>query len=328
MKKAQILLPILVVVFQAVSNAEEPLSITVERLGSGPIITPEMDSRMGGNIQGPSLIKVPDWVENPLGEYYLYFADHRGTYIRMAYADEITGPWTIHSPGSLTLEESYFPTTCPPCSLAPGRTAPLYAHIASPDVHVREDLEQIVMYYHGRGEGRQFTRAAVSSDGIQFEGREEDLGRPYFRVIKHDDFYYAMTMPGYLLRSRDGLTNFEAGPQFFTPDMRHSALLIEGNHLYVFFTNRGDMPERIMLSTIELTDDWNQWTASEPVEALRPEMDFEGANLPIEISRGGYIDERVHQLRDPAIYQENGKTYLLYSVAGESGIAIAEINFH
>ena len=141
------------------------------------------------------------------------------------------------------------------------------------------------MYYHGRGEGRQFTRAAVSSDGIQFEGREEDLGRPYFRVIKHDDFYYAMTMPGYLLRSRDGLTNFEAGPQFFTPDMRHSALLIEGNHLYVFFTNRGDMPERIMLSTIELTDDWNQWTASEPVEALRPEMDFEGANLPIEISR-------------------------------------------
>ena len=70
MRKAQILLPILVVVFQAVSNADESLSITVERLGSGPIITPEMDSRMGGNIQGPSLIKVPDWVENPLGEYY------------------------------------------------------------------------------------------------------------------------------------------------------------------------------------------------------------------------------------------------------------------
>ena len=111
MRKAQILVPILMAVFQAVSNAAEPLSITVERLGSGPIITPEMDSRMGGNIQGPSLIKVPDWVENPLGEYYLYFADHRGTYIRMAYADEVTGPWTIHSPGSLTLKESYFPKT-------------------------------------------------------------------------------------------------------------------------------------------------------------------------------------------------------------------------
>ncbi|MCH2521535.1 MAG: hypothetical protein MK036_06300 [Dehalococcoidia bacterium] len=95
----------------------------------------------------------------------------------------------------------------------------------------------------------------------------------------------------------------------------------------MFFTNRGDEPERIMLSTIELKGDWNQWTASEPIEVLRPELDYEGADLPIEVSRGGYIDERVHQLRDPAIYQENEKTYLLYSVAGESGIAVAEINF-
>jgi len=47
----------------------------------------------------------------------------------------------------------------------------------------------------------------------------------------------------------------------------------------------------------------------------------------LEPSRGGYIDERVHQLRDPAIYQEGEKTYLLYSVSGESGIAISEINF-
>ena len=136
-----------------------------------------------------------------------------------------------------------------------------------------------------------------------------------------------MSMPGFLFRSRDGLTNFEAGPNFFTPNMRHSALLIRDEHLYVFFTNRGDEPERIMLSTIELTDDWNAWTASEPIEVLRPKMNYEGANLPMAASRGGYIDERVHQLRDPAIYQEDGKTYLLYSVAGESGIAVAEIEF-
>ena len=61
------------------ASAAEPPSITVTRLGDGPIITPEMDDRMGGNIQGPSLIKVPTWVDNPLGKYYLYFADHRGT---------------------------------------------------------------------------------------------------------------------------------------------------------------------------------------------------------------------------------------------------------
>ena len=90
-------------------QAAEPAHVTATHLGDGPIITPEMDTRMGGNIQGPSLIKVPDWVEDPLGNYYLYFADHRGTYIRMAYADEIIGPWTVYSPGSLKLEDSFFP---------------------------------------------------------------------------------------------------------------------------------------------------------------------------------------------------------------------------
>ena len=317
--------PFLVLSFAAYSA--EALNINITRLGGAPIITPEMDARMGGNIQGPSLIKVPDWVENSLGNYYLYFADHRGTYIRMAYADKVTGPWTVHSPGSLKLEDSFFPTTCPPCSLAPGRTAPLYAHIASPDVHVREDLNQIVMYYHGRGEGRQFTRAAVSTDGIHFEGRADELGPHYFRVIEHDNYFYAMSMPGLLHRSSDGLSKFESGPQFFTADMRHSALLIRDDRLYVFFSQAGEQPERILLSTIDLSDDWRQWAATDPIEVLRPERDYEGANLPNEPSRRGYIDDRVNQLRDPAIYEENGKTYLLYSVAGESGIAIAEISF-
>ncbi|MDA0928651.1 MAG: hypothetical protein O2861_11240 [Proteobacteria bacterium] len=301
--------------------------MAVNRLAGGPIITLQMDTRMGGNIQGPSLIKVPEWVENPLGQYYLYFADHRGEYIRMAYADAVTGPWTVHTPGTLTLEQSFFPTTCPPCSLAPGQSAALYAHIASPDVHVREDLQQIVMYLHGRGEGRQFTRHAVSSDGIHFEGREEDLGRPYFRVIKHDNAWFAMAMPGYLYRSQDGLTDFEEGPQLFSDDMRHSALMIRNNQLYVFYTQAGHAPERIFLSTIDMNGDWKQWTASEPVEILRPEMEWEGAGLPVEPSRRGHIDERVNQLRDPAIYQEDGKTYLLYSFAGESGLAIAELQF-
>lgn len=316
----------LFLMFSSAQAAELP-SITVTRLGDGPIITPGMDTSMGGNIQGPSLIKVPDWVENPLGNYYLYFADHRGTYIRMAYADEVAGPWTVHSPGSLTLEDSLFPTTCPPCSQAPGSNAPLYAHIASPDVHVREDLQQIVMYIHGRDVGRQFTRAAVSQDGINFEGREEDLGRPYFRVIEQGGFFYAMSMPGYLYRSSDGLSGFQAGPQVFNRDMRHSALLIRDDQLYVFFTQAGQEPERILLSTIELTGDWQEWTASKPVEVLRPELDYEGANLLLEPSRRGYIDVPVHQLRDPAIYQEGDKTYLIYSVAGESGIAVAEIEF-
>ena len=34
----------------------------------------------------------------------------------------------------------------------------------------------------------------------------------------------------------------------------------------------------------------------------------------------------VNQLRDPAIYEEDGRVYLLYTVAGERGIALAEVH--
>lgn len=307
------------------AQAAQPEAPTVRRLADGPIIVPNMDARMGSNIQGPTLIRVPDWIDRPLGKYYLYFADHRGTYIRLAYADEITGPWQMHEPGSLKLEDSFFPTTCPPCSLAPGTTGALYAHIASPDVHVDNERQQIVMYIHGRGAGRQFTRLALSDDGLNFTGSPEELGRPYFRVIEHGGYHYALSMPGYLYRSKGGRSNFEEGPRFFNDNMRHNALLIRDNTLYVFWTQAGHAPERIFLSTIDMSGDWMQWQESEPVEVLRPETEWEGAELEIAPSRRGHIDERVNQLRDPAIFEEDGKTYLLYSIAGEHGLAIAEL---
>lgn len=301
---------------------------TVTRLLDAPIIVPALDARMGTNIQGPSLIRVPDWIDNPLGRYYLYFADHRGEYIRLAYADSLTGPWKVHTPGTLTLEQSHFPLTCPPCSVPAGSTAPAYAHIASPDVHVRDDLQQIVMYLHGRDPEVQVTRRAVSADGLHFEGDPEVLGRPYFRVAQHGDYYYGLAMPGHLYRSRDGLTDFEEGPRFFNDNMRHSALLIRGDHLYVFWTQVGHAPETILVSAITMKGDWTQWTESEAVELLSPEREWEGAQLPVAPSVRGDITVPVNQLRDPTIFEEDGQVYLLYSVAGESGIAIARLDFN
>ena len=301
-------------------------TIRIERLLDGPIITPDMDGRMGSNIAGPSLIRVPDWIENPLGRYYLYFADHRGVYIRLAYADVVTGPWTMYEPGTLRIEQSHFPTTCPPCGVDSANPAGAYAHIASPDVHVDDARREIVMYFHGRERDPQVTRAAVSSDGLHFEGRPEILGRPYFRAFRHDGYVYALAMPGVMYRSADGLTGFEEGPDLFNPNMRHSALLKRGDRLFVFWTERGDAPERVWLASIDLSGDWRDWQASERVEVLRPERPWEGADLPIEPSRGGAINVPVNQLRDPAIFEEDGRVYFLYAVAGEHGIALAEVH--
>ena len=75
----------------------------IERLAHQPIIRPHMDNRMGDNINGPSLIRVPGWIARPLGRYYLYFAHHDGRYIRLAYSDELPGPWTTYRDGVLPL---------------------------------------------------------------------------------------------------------------------------------------------------------------------------------------------------------------------------------
>ena len=58
---------------------------------------------------------------------------------------------------------------------------------------------------------------------------------------------------------------------------------------------------------------------------LEPEMDWEGGDEPLLPSTRGLVHGPVRQLRDPAIFTEDGRTYLLYSVAGESGIAIADL---
>ncbi len=58
---------------------------------------------------------------------------------------------------------------------------------------------------------------------------------------------------------------------------------------------------------------------------LEPELEYEGGRLALAPSRRGLVSGPVRQLRDPAIYREDGRTYLLYSVAGEHGLAIADL---
>lgn len=283
------------------------------RLGDGPIIphNEHTDALVGSNINGPSLIRVPDWLPNPLGRYYLYFAHHVGPTIRLAYADTLRGPWTIHAPGTLRLEEAHF-----------------IDHIASPDVHVDDETREIRMYYHGlveREGHKQATRVALSRDGLRFTALAEPIGPPYARAFRWKGLWHTLGMPGIVSRSADGLSDFERGPTLFTRDFRHCAVQLRDETLRVFYTDAGEAPERIMLAEINLAGDWQDWQACLKGTVLEPEEVYEGADLPLEPSRRGPIMQRARQLRDPAIFEENERTYLLYSVAGERGIAIAEL---
>ena len=84
-------------------------------------------------------------------------------------------------------------------------------------------------------------------------------------------------------------------------------------------------PERILLSEIDLGDDWMAWTVTDPKVALEPETEWEGANLAHQPSVRRFSMKPVRQLRDPTLFEDDGRSYLFYSTAGESGIDIAEI---
>lgn len=302
------------------------------RLPGNPILRPGMGARIGSNLNGPSLIRVPDWVEGALGRYYLYFADHRGDHIRLAWADMPEGPWTVYGPGALELADSGFPTRredLRPRSEAGRRLVEaglLVPHVASPEVCIDEERRELRMYFHGLlPDLSQQTRVAISRDGLAFGVRSELLTPSYLRVLRHDDRWYGMAMPGTLYRSADGLSGFERGPQLLGDDTRHVALLRSGREMRVLFSRVGDAPERILASRVRMEGDWLRWRAGQPEELLAPEESWEGAHLPLAPSVRGFAPGPVRQLRDPAVHREGDRTWLLYSVAGESGIAIAEL---
>lgn len=303
-------------------------------LCDGPIISVDDRPELEGNANGPSLITAPEWLPDPPGKYLLYFAHHEGHSIRLAASDDLVGPWKLITPAPLELERSQFASQAPAEAqlhqeareyMARGADGD-YPHIASPDVWVDHQTEQIRLYYHGRLEdGRQRSRVALSRDGVNFAARMEIIGSPYLRIFYHADWFYAIAMPGQLYRSRDGLGDFETGPRLTAEPIRHHALLQYDEFWHVLWTRVGDSPERILLSTLDMESDWQQWKFGETYEIHRAQRPWEGADMIPRASQYGAVRERVNQLRDPAIFIEDGKIYLLYAIAGEQGIAIGEL---
>ena len=199
---------------------------------------------------------------------------------------------------------------------------------------------------------------AVSPDGLRFQPvGTTPIGQPYLRVFRRDGLYYALDRIGGITRSRDGLTDFEPGnPDFAAAvgykvrgtglpavgtrnalirargeddvlpgEMRHNAVKIDGDVLTVFFSRGGDLPEPIMCAQASLTDDWKTWRLSPSVTVLLPEMDYEGGRMPLGAPTNQGMQKMPRPLyrglRDPCIFRDEGKTCLLYSVAGEGGIA-------
>lgn len=300
-----------------------------------PIVDVDAWPRLGGNANGPSLIASPQWLIGSPGRYLLYFAHHEGHAIRLAFSDDLGGPWQLHEPDPLSLADSRFATSAPDdADLDAEARAWIeagadghYPHIASPDAWVDHQRREIRLYYHGRlHNGLQRTRVAISTDGLRFVAREEVLGLPYLRVFRDRDWFYAIAMPAQLYRSRDGLDGFEPGPRLTDDPIRHHALLQAGGRCHVFYTRIGDCPERILVSELRMQGDWLEWRLGEAREVHRAQRPWEGSDLAAEASQPGAVMQPVNQLRDPAIFVEDGRIFLLYAIAGERGIGLGELS--
>lgn len=332
-----------------VATLASAADVTVTRFSENPLITLQMSPSLGDNANGPTVIRVPSWVEHPLGRYYMYFAHHKGRFIRLAYADSVRGPWQVYEPGVMKVEDTaLFRPQPDPADSPPGA----YTHVASPEVYVDDANRRIVLWVHGvwtegqrwpadkaeaaawlRQHGyAQFTQTAVSSDGLAFRGLPVISRQSYLRVFRHDGRFYAMSRLGQLLRADDALAPFELGPSPFRDSayadrVRHVAMIERNGVLHVFFTAMREAPESLLHTTMKLDGDWSSWKVGDVDTVLEPAAPYECADMPIEPSAIGEINGPARQIRDPDLLVDGGATYLFYTFCGEQGVAGAEVKF-
>ena len=73
-------------------------------------------------------------------------------------------------------------------------------------------------------------------------------------------------------------------------------------------------------------DDWAYWRFGPVSELLRPAAGWEGGDLPMRPSIMGTAMDRLHELRDPALFNDNGYVYMAYCSGAESRVSIAKVD--
>ncbi|HEY8472377.1 MAG TPA: hypothetical protein VIL37_07030 [Natronosporangium sp.] len=159
----------------------------------------ELNYNPTGEFIFPSVFHAGRYLEDPLGEWYLYYAPHeRPGGISLAYADSLDGPWTEY----------------PNNPIISNQWPPHYdqvSHVSSPDAFWHPEERQVFLYFHGEN---SVTRYATSSDGVHFSYGDiainaADAGSgvseaSYARVFAHPDRAHG---PRYAMFFMDNLNN-------------------------------------------------------------------------------------------------------------------------
>jgi len=301
--------------------------------------------------------------------YYIYFAHHDGEYIRMAWAAEIKGPWHLYQSGSSVErgDRGVLDNGGKDINLDNGIRID-FNHLASPDAIVDDENKRIILYFHSgpstyvndeKVSTSQVSWVSFSPYGLDFYDNIQSVffGPSYFRVFDYDNEKYALTNDGtpYKAPSITAPWTAPAGYDYskklwdkhpenpFKLDItnagiskddlrvRHTGVRVVGDELHVFYSRRGDAPERIQMSTIDMSvGDWEDWDASyPPTELITAEEGWEGGQYAIENSETSTAPENVNQLRDPFVFEDdNDSLYLFYTGCGEDAIGVARLIYN
>ncbi|MBA7629602.1 hypothetical protein ES703_37102 [subsurface metagenome] len=287
--------------------------------------------------------------------------------IRMSWAEDIEGPWHLYQTGSgVSAGDRGVLDLGSDDKIDLDNGVTISNHVASPDVFVDDENQRIVMYFHagsvrvdGTGLGQK-SMVATSDYGLEFESGIEPviLGWFYFRVFEYKGNLYATSNRGKLFKARDPNHPWTPPPGFdFKDDLwierptpnpffedlysfdfsgvpdtpercRHFTVRRVGDTVQMLYTRIGDCPERIKMSTIDMSvGDYDVWDPTfPPEEILYAELDWEGGDIVPTNSQGSTAPENVNQLRDPYLFEDSdGQWYLFYCARGEDAIGVAHI---
>lgn len=295
--------------------------------------TPTFPGSDGNNIMFGSIVKAASWHVAPLGDYYCLFGDHDGTYIRVAYADAVTGPWTVITAGT-------------DITLAALNAAGGYSggtHVSSPEIIVDDVGERYVVTLHGDSTG--LGHESVAAESIDLENftfldsaarLSDGTGMLYVRPFTYGGEWYAVSDTLILFRSAT-LTGSNAYSRQTDPatfrgsnggNGRHAGCVVRGDTLVVFWTNRGDYCERIKYASLDMSAaGWDSWAMGAGADMLFPYTVGDGADMPWTTSGSGAVTARVRELRDPGVFIDpsDGTHWLIYAQAGEDALGVLDI---
>lgn len=281
---------------------------------------PEITSR-GENINGPTVMQLRFGIhKRPF--FVLFYANHKGKFIRVAVSKQPAGPfirirvWGLHWVWNPLAER--------------------WGHVASPESVLVDGKRYLLSHSPSRRLPKQRTYAARLYLGL-FSPRPRLTQLPaYARIFSWQKKMYAVANGGALYRIeqpgwKPRELEIDVREAIHSPALetslriRHPFILPIGENLVLFFTRRGDSPERILASLVVFNSDQSA-SVGKPIEVLRPELRFEGSGIPTKASAGGIAKDSENAVRDPFVFELEGKYILYYSVQAERGIACAELD--